>query len=66
MKEVGQFGEAFATGDTEGFVLFVANLLGWSMEEVHVYIAQIRREIRNRKIHPYFRVRVVWGRKPKI
>ncbi|KAF4460651.1 demethylmenaquinone methyltransferase [Fusarium albosuccineum] len=64
LKEIGQFGELFSTQDTEGFVLFVANTLGWSPEEVHVYIAHFRREIRNRKFHPYIRMRNVWARKP--
>ncbi|KAH7142171.1 S-adenosyl-L-methionine-dependent methyltransferase [Dactylonectria macrodidyma] len=65
MKEIGQYGELFATQDTEGFVLFVMNLLGWSHEEIQVYIAHVRREIRNRKNHPYFRLKTVWGRKPE-
>lgn len=65
LKEVGLYGEAFSTQDTEGFVLFVADMLGWSIEEVQVFIATVRRDIRNRKIHPYFRLKVVWGRKPE-
>ncbi|WZH49689.1 S-adenosyl-L-methionine-dependent methyltransferase [Fusarium acuminatum] len=65
LKEIGQFGELFSTQDTEGFVLFVANTLGWSTEQVHVYIAQFRREIRDRRNHPYIRLRAVWARKPE-
>ncbi|KAF5633323.1 demethylmenaquinone methyltransferase [Fusarium tjaetaba] len=65
LKEIGRFGEVFLTQDTEGFVTLAANLLGWSMEEVHVYIAKFRREVRNRKHHVYIRLRAVWGRKPE-
>jgi hypothetical protein len=65
LKEIGQFGELFSTQDTEGFVLFVANTLGWTPEEVHVYIAKFRREIRDRRNHPYIRLRTVWARKPE-
>ncbi|KAG4277631.1 hypothetical protein FPRO04_07408 [Fusarium proliferatum] len=65
LKEIGRFGEVFLTQDTEGFVTLAANLLGWSMEEVHVYIAKFRREVRNRKHHVYIRLRAVWARKPE-
>ncbi|KAF4998889.1 hypothetical protein FGRMN_2820 [Fusarium graminum] len=34
LKEIDQFGEIFSTQDTEGFVLFVADTLGWSIEQV--------------------------------
>ncbi|KAF4958006.1 hypothetical protein FSARC_11135 [Fusarium sarcochroum] len=65
LKEIGQYGELFLTQDTEGFVTLAANLLGWSIEEVHVYIAKFRREVRNRKHHVYIRLRAVWARKPE-
>ncbi|KAH7475248.1 hypothetical protein FOMA001_g10710 [Fusarium oxysporum f. sp. matthiolae] len=65
LKEIGRFGEVFLTQDTEGFVTLAANLLGWSMEEVYVYIAKFRREVRNRKHHVYIRLRAVWARKPE-
>lgn len=52
--------------DTEGYILFVANTLGWSREEVQVYIAHLRREIRSNKYCPYSRQKVVWGRKPEL
>ncbi|KAF5695635.1 methyltransferase [Fusarium denticulatum] len=65
LKQIGQFGELFSTQDTEGLVLFVANTLGWTPEEVHVYIAKFRREIRDRRNHPYIRLRTVWARKPE-
>ncbi|KAG9496468.1 hypothetical protein J7337_011244 [Fusarium musae] len=65
LKQIGQFGELFSTQDTEGLVLFVANTLGWTPEEVHVYIANFRREIRDRKNHPYIRLKTVWARKPE-
>ncbi|KAF5529751.1 methyltransferase [Fusarium mexicanum] len=65
LKQIGQFGELFSTQDTEGLVLFVANTLGWTPEEVHVYIAKFRREIRDRRNHPYIRLKTVWARKPE-
>ncbi|KAM5370198.1 hypothetical protein ACJZ2D_008601 [Fusarium nematophilum] len=53
-------------GDIEGHVLHVANLTwGWSKEEVAVYCAKLRREVRSGKYHPYYKVRIVYGRKPE-
>ena len=51
--------------DAEGYILFMANTLGWSREEVQVYIAHLRREIRSNKYCPYSRQKVVYGRKPE-
>lgn len=51
--------------DAEGYILFMANALGWSREEVQVYIAHLRREIRSNKYRPYSRQKVVYGRKPE-
>lgn len=49
-----------------GYVLFITNVIsGWSREQVLVYIAHLRRELRDPSIHGYFRLRVVWGRKPE-
>lgn len=45
--------------------MFVADVLGWSKEEVQVYIALVRRELRNTRNHAYVRLRSVWGRKPE-
>ncbi|KAI1072047.1 hypothetical protein LB507_004962 [Fusarium sp. FIESC RH6] len=66
MQEIGRFGHAAMDQDLEGFVLYMASfVLGWSQEEVLVYCAQLRRELRNRSHHPYCRMRIVYGRKPE-
>lgn len=39
-------------------------ILDWSMEEVHVYLAKVRKELRDKKHHTYFWTRTVYGRKP--
>ena len=46
-------------------MLLMATTLGWSRDEILVYIAHIKREVRSRKFHPYYRQKVVWGRKPE-
>ena len=50
--------------DIEGFVTYLATLLDWPAEAILVFAAHVRREIRDPNIHCYFRMRVVWGRKP--
>lgn len=51
--------------DIEGYMLYVANTLGWSREEVQIYITHLRREIRSNKYCPYSRQKVVYGRNPE-
>ncbi|KAJ4328775.1 hypothetical protein N0V84_000780 [Fusarium piperis] len=65
LKEMGRFSRATLEQDTEGYVLYMATSEGWSKEEVSIYAARLRREMRNSKIHAYFRMKVVWGKKPE-
>ncbi|KAJ4112360.1 hypothetical protein NW765_015430 [Fusarium oxysporum] len=66
LKQIGQFAQAALEQDYEGYVLYMANMvLGWTKEEVSVYCAQLRREIRSGKFHPFYRQRVVYARKPE-
>ncbi|KAF4998523.1 hypothetical protein FDECE_11764 [Fusarium decemcellulare] len=66
-KEIGQFVHAALEQDLEGYILYMASqLLGWTMDEVRVYCAQLRRELRNTKrYHPYYWVRKVYAQKPE-
>ncbi|KAI1042213.1 hypothetical protein LB505_002957 [Fusarium chuoi] len=63
-RSVGQFMQAAFEQDAQGTVLHMATALGWTEEDVTVFISHFRREIRSPKIHSYFRQKVVWGRKP--
>ncbi|KAF5702095.1 methyltransferase [Fusarium globosum] len=66
MREIGQYVLAALEQDFEGYVLYMASqLLGWSMQEVKVYCAQLRRELQSTANHPFFRYRAVYGRKPQ-
>lgn len=44
---------------------FMANQLGWSPEEVTVYAAHLRKEVRQRKVHALYRANVAWAQKPE-
>lgn len=65
MKELGTLGQVALESDIEGYILFMASTVGWSRDEIQVYISHFRREIRSGKFCPYFTQRVVWGRKPE-
>jgi hypothetical protein len=64
MREIGVYMRATFEADPEGTVLFMASQVGWTREEVGVYLAHFRRELRSKSSHAYFRQRVAWGRKP--
>ena len=63
-REVGAYMQLALEQDAEGTVLFMATTLGWTKEQVHVYLAHYRREIRSKRVHVFFRQKVIWGRKP--
>jgi hypothetical protein len=65
LRERGAFVWATMERDAEGLVLFVAGALGWTKEEVLVFLAKFRREVRSGRHHAYYRNKVVWGRKPE-
>ena len=50
--------------DIEGYVLLMASTLGWSRDEILTYITHIKREVHSGRFHPYYRQKIVWGRKP--
>ncbi|KAJ4319078.1 hypothetical protein N0V84_006531 [Fusarium piperis] len=64
LRDIGSYMQLAFEQDAEGSVLFMATSLGWTKEEVVVFLTHFRREIRNKDIHSYFKQKVVWGRKP--
>lgn len=63
-KEIGDYAHVALEADIEGYMLYPATGLGWSPQEVTVFAAHFRRELRSPQTHPYYRQKVVWGRKP--
>jgi len=37
-------------------LMLLTNVLGWSAEEVEVFLVGVRKDLKNRKIHAYFPV----------
>ncbi len=65
LKEIGAFTQLVLEQDAEGYLLFMADTLGWTREEIMVYLARFRREVRSGLYHAYYKQKVVWGRKPE-
>ncbi|KAH8883770.1 S-adenosyl-L-methionine-dependent methyltransferase [Thozetella sp. PMI_491] len=65
LKEIGRYSQAALLSDPEGFILFFTFILGWSREQVHVYLAHLRRDLTSLKHHVYYWQKIVWGRKPE-
>ncbi|KAJ9150724.1 Methyltransferase domain-containing protein [Pleurostoma richardsiae] len=64
-KEIGQFVQLFLEEDLEGHLTFISNvILGWSAQQILVFAALLRREMRSNKSHAYYHQKAVWGRKP--
>ncbi len=65
LKQIGEFTQLALEQDAEGYLLFMANTLGWTREEIMVYLAIFKREVRSGLYQAYYRQKVVWGRKPE-
>ncbi|CAK4030673.1 related to methyltransferase [Lecanosticta acicola] len=65
MKELGRWNQVNIIEGLEGFCMaLLTRGLGWSKEEVDVFVAKIAADLRNKKIHAYFPMPVTFGRKP--
>ncbi|EFX06413.1 methyltransferase type 11 [Grosmannia clavigera kw1407] len=65
-REIGELIMYSVLNDVEGWILFMSNTLGWTLEQIMVYTAHLRREFKKGEYHCYIRQRVVYGRKPKV
>ncbi|KAH8753757.1 S-adenosyl-L-methionine-dependent methyltransferase [Hyaloscypha sp. PMI_1271] len=65
MKEIGLWSYENVTCNLTGInlVLFIHGL-GWKQEELEAFLVDVRRDLKNPKIHAYWPVYVVYGRKP--
>ena len=65
-KEIGLFSRTALEMDAEGYVLYIwGSVMGWSEQEIQVFLAHFRRQLRDPKVHPWLYHRVVYGRKPE-
>ncbi|CCE35186.1 uncharacterized protein CPUR_02117 [Claviceps purpurea 20.1] len=65
LAEVGRAARAALENDVEGYTQMTwHNVLRRSADEYNVWLANLRKAIRNPKVHSYFMAHVVYGRKP--
>ena len=64
-KEIGFLTrENFTLGVEAMSLALLTRGLGWELEEVHQLVGQVRKDISDENIHAYWRLNVVYGRKP--
>ncbi|KAK3675896.1 hypothetical protein LTR78_004088 [Recurvomyces mirabilis] len=65
MKELGRWNQVNILDGLEGFCLaLLTRGLGWTKQEVDVFVARVGRDLKDRRIHAYFPMPVTFGRKP--
>ncbi|KAG6071978.1 hypothetical protein E4U16_005729 [Claviceps sp. LM84 group G4] len=63
--EVGRYSRAAMENDLQGYTQMLWQNLQRPVEEYHVWLATMRKAMRNPKVHGYAMAQVVYGRKPK-
>ncbi|KAF2016284.1 S-adenosyl-L-methionine-dependent methyltransferase [Aaosphaeria arxii CBS 175.79] len=65
MRVLGRWNLLHCTQGAEGWGLFLlTNVMKWTIEEAQVFIAKFRNGLKQKAVHAYFEVVVVYGRKP--
>lgn len=65
LKEIGVYNRLHWEHGIEGWCMFLlTNYLAWTKDEVMVYLGKMRTMLRDKKVHAYQDMSVVYGRKP--
>lgn len=65
LKKLGRMQEDNIVSGLGGLSMaYFSRVLGWSKNEIEVYLVDVRKSISDRNVHAYHKVFVVWGRKP--
>ncbi|KAJ4248491.1 hypothetical protein NW762_012829 [Fusarium torreyae] len=66
MAQIGRFVQQTVENDLEGYSYLLWNqFLKWPNDEYQIFLMQLRKAHRNRKVHSYITTRYVYGRKPE-
>ncbi|RGP77715.1 hypothetical protein FLONG3_4174 [Fusarium longipes] len=66
-KELGKWSYANMNNGLEGLLLALfTRFLGWSADEVMVLCSAMRKQLRDRNVHAYIPIYVVYGKKPEV
>ncbi|KAF1951808.1 S-adenosyl-L-methionine-dependent methyltransferase [Byssothecium circinans] len=64
-REVGRWNQLRLHEGIEGFMIrLLTQVGGWSVARAQVYLAEMRKELKNYRVHAYLPGTVVYGRKP--
>ncbi|KAF2636676.1 S-adenosyl-L-methionine-dependent methyltransferase [Massarina eburnea CBS 473.64] len=64
-RDVGRWNQLRLHEGIEGFMIrLLTQIGGWSVARTQLFLAQMRKELRNYKVHAYLPGTVVYGRKP--
>lgn len=65
LKEIGTFQSIQELQVIDSYTPGVfSRVLGWSDDEIQVFMAKVRNDLKNPSIHLYLPVYFIWGRKP--
>ncbi|KAH6695693.1 S-adenosyl-L-methionine-dependent methyltransferase [Plectosphaerella plurivora] len=64
LREIGLYSEATFLEDPKGYIMFFAHTLEWTDEQIEMFLTDFRRDIKSPEFRPFYRHKVVWGRKP--
>ncbi|KAF4448164.1 hypothetical protein F53441_8399 [Fusarium austroafricanum] len=66
LAQIGRFVQQTLENDLEGYSFLLWNeVLKWDKDEYQVVLMQMRKALRNRKVHSYITMRYVYGQKPE-
>lgn len=66
LKQWGAWNRHFLLQGLEGFsIRGLTELLGWKVEDVQLFLAEMRKELTNPDLHSYLEVTVFYGQKPE-
>ncbi|KAK3299596.1 S-adenosyl-L-methionine-dependent methyltransferase [Chaetomium fimeti] len=63
--EIGAYNHLSLEKDLEGLILYMfKEVMGWSTIEIHAYVAHLRRQLRDKSVHPVADLRLIYAQKP--
>lgn len=64
MKELGRYQQVNMVESMEAYTLALfTRILGWPMEQIHVFLAGVRKELVDRSIHTYAKLYITYGQR---
>ncbi|KAI9894484.1 MAG: hypothetical protein M1814_003242 [Vezdaea aestivalis] len=64
LKEIGMFQQIQVTEGLSGIAMgLLTRVLGWTTQEVEVWLVGVRNEMRDRSVHSFWKMHVVYGQK---